>query len=213
MAPPPGDLPIRCSCGALRGALRGISPDQGNHIVCYCDDCQSFAHYLERADEILDKHGGSDIFQHSPAKLEISEGADKLAAVRLTESGLMRWYASCCNTPIGNTLGTYQVPFVGLVVRCIDQATDQRTREAAIGPIRARVNARFAKGNRAELDAYDRAPISMLFQMLSTLLMSRLRGDHKRSPFFDPDTGAPCVTPRVLSTEELQKVEAARDAN
>jgi hypothetical protein len=53
----------------------------------------------------------------------------------------------------------------------------------------------------------------MLFQMLSTLLMSRLRGDHKRSPFFDPDTGAPCVTPRVLSTEELQKVEAARDAN
>ena len=44
------DLPIRCTCGALRGVLREPSRDTGNRCVCYCDDCQSFAYFLERAD-------------------------------------------------------------------------------------------------------------------------------------------------------------------
>lgn len=51
----PVDLPLRCSCGALRGVLRGMSPARGNRVVCYCRDCQAFAHFLDR-DEILDAH-------------------------------------------------------------------------------------------------------------------------------------------------------------
>ncbi len=80
----PTDLPIRCSCGALRGIARGVSAKRGNRIVCYCDDCQSFAYFLEHPDRILDSHGGTDIFQMSPARLEISEGADQLVCMRLT---------------------------------------------------------------------------------------------------------------------------------
>ena len=212
MAAMPTDLPVRCSCGALRGTVRGVSPDRGNRIVCYCDDCQSYAHYLERADEILDKHGGSDVFQLSPSRLVIGEGADRLACVRLTESGLLRWYASCCNTPIGNTLGSRQVPFVGLLHSCFDHAADGRSRDETLGPVRARVQARFAKGSRADLDAYDRGPISMLFQMAGKLLLARLRGEHAPSPFFDAGTGEPSVSPHVLSAEELLRAETARDA-
>ena len=37
-----------------------------------------------------------------------------------------------------------------------------------------------------------------------------LRGDAKKSPFFR--AGAPIVKPRVLSADELARVEAARDA-
>ena len=48
------DVPIRCSCGALQGYARGISRKSGRRMACYCDDCQSFAHFLGRADEVLD---------------------------------------------------------------------------------------------------------------------------------------------------------------
>src|SRR5688572_12534539 len=102
------DLPVRCSCGTLRAVVRGASGGRGNHVVCYCDDCQSFAHFLERADDTLDAHGGTEIYQMSPARLEIIDGADRLACVRLAPKGLLRWYAACCRTPIGNTLASRQ---------------------------------------------------------------------------------------------------------
>ena len=35
-------------------------------MVCYCDDCQAFLHYLGRAD-LLDALGGTDIVQMAPA--------------------------------------------------------------------------------------------------------------------------------------------------
>ena len=209
----PTDLPVRCSCGALRGVVRRVSANHGNRVVCYCDDCQSFAYFLGGAKQILDAHGGTDIFQMSPARLEISEGADKLACMRLSPGGLVRWYASCCNTPIGNTLATRQVPFVGLIHSCVDHTADGRSRDEALGPIRARVNARFAKGDRAQLDAHDRTPVSQLFRFVPMILMARLRGDHTRSPFFDGKTGELRVEPRVLTDDELLEVERSRDAS
>src|SRR5688500_7644860 len=144
----PADLPVRCSCGALRAVARGVSARRGNHVVCYCDDCQSFAHFLERAGETLDAHGGTEIFHTSPARLEFTSGAARLACMRLTPNGMLRWYASCCRTPIGNTLPTPRIPFVGLIVRCIERS-DGRSLDEALGPIRARGHARFAK-NRAQ---------------------------------------------------------------
>ena len=64
------DVPIRCGCGALRGMLRSVTPSSGNRCVCYCDDCQSFAYYLGRADTILDARGGTDIFQTASGRIE-----------------------------------------------------------------------------------------------------------------------------------------------
>lgn len=192
--------------------MRDVSGDQGNRIVCYCDDCQSFAHFLDGADQILDAHGGTDIFQMSPAGFEITQGGDHLACMRLRPGGLLRWYADCCRTPIGNTLGTRQVPFVGLIHSCTDHTSHGRTRDEALGPVRARVHARFATGDRAALDAHDRAPASMLLRFAWIVLKARLRGDHRRSAFFDDRTGDPTATPHVLTEDELRRVETARDA-
>ena len=72
------DLNIRCACGALRGVAQGVSGTSGNRIVCYCDDCQSFPHFLQDAERTLDAHGGTDIFQMSPAHLKITKGRDQL---------------------------------------------------------------------------------------------------------------------------------------
>ena len=196
----------------MRGVARGVSGDRGNRGVCYCDDCQSFAHFLGRADEILDTHGGTDIFQMSPVHLELSEGKERLACMRLTPGGLLRWYADCCKTPIGNTLASRQIPFVGLIHSFVDHAGDGRSRDDTLGPLRMRVNARFAKGDRSALDAHDRAPLSALLRLAWLLLSARLRGEHARSPFFDPATGEPVATPRVLTVDELRAVERAREA-
>ncbi len=204
----PTDLPIRCACGKLRGILRGASGERGNRLVCYCDDCQSFAHALGHADEILDENGGSDIFQTSPSRLEIHAGAEQLACLSLRKGGLTRWYADCCKTPIGNTLASAQVPFVGLLHNCIDHSAPGHGREEVLGPVRSRVNARFARGNRDKLEASDRTPVSMLLRFARMLIMGRLRGEHSPSPFFDAATGERSVAPRVLGAEELRAAEA-----
>lgn len=201
------DLPVRCSCGALRAVARGVSAARGNHVVCYCDDCQSFAHFLERAEDTLDAYGGTEIFQMSPAGLEFTSGADRLACMSLSPRGMLRWYASCCRTPIGNTLPTPRIPFVGLIVRCVDRS-DGRSLDEALGPILARGHARFAK-SRAQLEgASDRFPLWMMARLVRLGLAARLRGDHRRSPFFGAATGAPVSAPRVLSADERAAVRA-----
>jgi hypothetical protein len=208
----PHDLPLRCTCGRLRGVARGISASRGNRLLCYCGDCQSFAHFLGRADEILDANGGSDIFQMSPARLVIREGADQLACMRLTPKGLLRWYARCCRTPIGNTLATPNVPFVGWIQLHGDAGPDGRARDEALGPVRARVNVGSARGERSPLGSGGRSTLPVLLRFARIVLSALLRGDHKASPFFDPRTSAARAVPRILSEQELRDVEQARDA-
>jgi hypothetical protein len=205
------DFSIQCSCGTLRGVVRGAAASAENRVVCYCDDCQSFAHFLQRADEVLDENGGTDIFQISPARLEITQGSDQLACIRLTSGGMLRWHTTCCRTPIGNTLAR-PVAFVGLIRTCIDQGAEGRSPDAALGPIRGRVQARFAKGDLGGVKAHNRFAVRMMLPLLRMMLVGRLRGDHKRGPFFDPANDAPRATPRVLTADELREVEAARDA-
>ena len=179
-------------------------------MVCYCDDCQSFAHFLGRADRLLDAHGGTEIFQTSPARVELTSGAQCLACVYLREgSGLLRWYSACCQTAIGNTLANHKDPFVGLILRGVVQA-DGVSVDDLLGPVRYRGNARFARGDRATLDAHARLPLSYWVRVSVKVLRWRLRGDGARSPFFSA-SGGPVVEPRVLSPDELHRVEMLRD--
>lgn len=207
----PTDLAIQCSCGALRGGARGLCGRVGHRVVCYCDDCQCFAHFLGRASDVLDAHGGTDIFQVTPARVALSEGRAQLACMRLTPKGLLRWYAGCCRTPIGSTLATRQVPFVGLVHACL-RLGGGGSLDAALGPVRARVFGRFAKGDPAGLGASQGAPLPLLLRPLRLFVAARLRGDHRRSPFFDPESGEPRVAPHVLGADELRRVRSAQAA-
>jgi hypothetical protein len=189
-------LPLRCRCGAVRGVAREAEPSKINHCFCYCDDCQAFAHYLGRADDVLDAHGGTEITQMSPANVAFTSGTDKIAAIRLTDKGLVRWYAGCCNTPIGNTMAASGVPFIGVVQALIAAPS------SALGPIRGRGFAKSAKGGRDAVPKDSLPDLVMVGRVLAKLLRWRLRGDHKRSPLFDAVTGRPLVEPRVLSPAE-----------
>ncbi len=200
----PPSLAIRCGCGALRGSVSGASPQYGNHLVCYCDDCQAFPRFLGCADAVLDANGGSEIYQVSSGRVAFESGLEHLAAVRLSDRGLCRWFAGCCRTPIANTMPSAGMPFCGLLAVALapDGSLDE-----AIGPIRMRVNARFALGDLAGIDAHRRAPFAMLFRLGSLLLSARLRGEQRDSPFFDASSGEAVVTPEVLDAKQRRDLE------
>lgn len=195
------DLPLRCRCGAVRGVARDAVPSKINHCFCYCDDCQAFAHYLGRADDVLDVHGGTEIVQMSPANVAFVEGVDKIEAIRLTEKGLVRWYAGCCNTPIGNTMATGGVPFIGVVRAFIAAPAN------ALGPIRGRAFTKSAKGGSDAVPKDGLPELLLVARMLGKLLRWRLRGDHTRSALFDAATGKPLVEPRVLAAAEREELK------
>jgi hypothetical protein len=182
--------PLQCRCGTVRGFV-GDSRS-ANRVICYCKDCQAFAHFLGRANEILDERGGSDVIQVLPKNVTFTQGIESLACIRLKPKGLVRWYARCCNTPVGNTLATSKLSFVGLVHNCLEDPN-------AFGPVGGWVNTSSAKG---EPKPKDQGLGKTARWFITKVLKARFNGDYKRTPFFRRDSGTPIVTPRVLSTEE-----------
>jgi hypothetical protein len=195
------DLALQCRCGAVRGVARGVTPRNSNHCVCYCDDCQAFSHFLGRADDVLDAFGGTRILHLSPARLSFTAGAEHIAVMRLSAKGMLRWHTSCCRTPIGNTLTTGTLPFIGLIDAFVREPT------AALGPIRGRSFPEGAKGGRAAVSR-DGLPVPLMVARVIALMLSwRLRGDHRHSPLFEVATGQPRVTARVLDTPEREELK------
>lgn len=196
---------LQCRCGTLQGV---IADGRGaNRAVCYCRDCQAFAHFLGRAADVLDERGGSDIVQILPRKLTFTRGTEVLACMRLTPKGTLRWYASCCNTPVGNTVATPKWSFIGLLHSCLE--SDGQSLDAVFGPVRAWVN---TKGARGEPKPKVAGVGPMVKWFLSTTLRARFNGDYRRTPLFHADTGQPVVAPRVLTEVERANVMSAVQA-
>jgi hypothetical protein len=161
--------------------------------VCYCKDCQAFAHFLKRENDILDRVGGTSIIQTLPKNITFLEGIENLACIRLTENGPLRWYAACCNTPIGNTSPNFKIPFIGLIHNCL--SAEQASLDESFGFVRMHVFTQDAIG--------EHKPKSMGFlagtlRVMSMVFRSRLDGSYKTNPFFVPGTGDPIVEPKVL---------------
>lgn len=191
--------PLQCRCGTIKGLV--ADPRNVNRAVCYCRDCQAFAHFLGHVDAILDERGGSEIIQVLPKNLTFTQGIEALACMRLTEKGLLRWYAGCCNTPIGNTLATPKFSFIGLVHNCLE--SPGASLDESFGPIRAWVNTKGAKGEPKPAVKGQGATLGWFFKMV---LRARLNGDYKKTPLFRSATGKPIVIPRVLSGAEHSNV-------
>jgi hypothetical protein len=188
------ELSFRCRCGQVRGALRDLAPDKGSRVVCYCDDCRAFARHLGRAD-LLDAHGGSDIFQVAPSQVQLSAGAEQLACVRLKPDGMLRWYARCCQTPLGNTVSG-AVPFVGLPTALLTESLAGRGADEVLGPA-VGVQGRFATPAPAP-GAHASAPFGLMLRVVKNLARWKLTGRAQPSPYFDA-SGRPRAEPAVLT--------------
>jgi hypothetical protein len=187
--------PLRCRCGKLKGYVS--QPERVNRALCYCRDCQAFAHFLGRADDILDSQGGTDVIQTLPARVTFTQGQETLACMRLSKNGLIRWYTACCNTPIGNTLPNFRMSFIGLIHSCLESTGGALDR--SFGPARMRVNTKSAKG---EVKSNSGRATWGILRVLAMVARARIDGSYKRTALFSVDTGAPIVTPKVLNRSE-----------
>jgi hypothetical protein len=105
-------LPLECRCKKVIGEM-DWSPGRGNNIICFCDDCQTFAFFLDPSGENLTSNGGSEIVQVTPSRVVFKEGKEHIKCLKLGPKGLIRWYTSCCKTPIANTINL-KMPFYGV---------------------------------------------------------------------------------------------------
>ena len=189
---------IRCKCGTVSGQLSGKGTS--NRVVCYCTDCRAFSHFLGRPSEVLDAQGGTEIVQVAQPRLTFSQGKEHLAAVRLSEKGLVRWYAACCKTPIGNTLFNPKVPFIGL----IHSSLDRSRMDADFGKSVSKVNTDTATG---EPKPKPNGLFISILRFLWIVLSTRISGRHRKSELFN-EFGAPIVRPTVLTAEELRQLKS-----
>jgi hypothetical protein len=189
---------LRCRCGEVRGSVMNPSPRTVNRVVCYCDDCQAFAHHLGRAD-LLDADGGTDIVQVAPASLKFVQGQHRIGGLRLAPKGLFRWYASCCNTPLGNTVSP-AIPFVGIVAQAFDNGAE-RPDDQFGKPIGA-IMGKYAIGEAPA--GSTGIKLSLLVRAFRMVLGWRLRGQTWPHPYFERNTRAPIYPVTVLSRPQRE---------
>jgi len=198
------DVELQCRCGQVHGWLRDVSPSRVNRPLCYCDDCQAFLHYLGRAD-LLDEHGGTDVVQVAPSSVTFDHGEECIVAVRLTSKGMHRWYATCCKTPLGNTL-TPAVPFIGMPLEVLRGAPTASDRDQTFGKVRAAIMGKFAVGGPPK--GSTGFPIGMIAHVARLLLGWKLGGRAWPHPFFRKGTAAPIYPVTILEAGEREALRA-----
>ena len=183
----------------MRGVASNVSPSTGFRFVCYCEDCQAFARFLDRTD-VLDPAGGTDIFHMPPGRVKLTAGTDAMRCLRLSDK-VLRWYTECCRTPIGNTPARPGFPVIGMVHCFMDHAADGRSRDEVLGPPLCRIFERSAV-RPLPPNAPGPPSVGLFARRASKLLGWWLRGLGRPTPFFDDRTKAPCAVPRVLTPSE-----------
>lgn len=184
------DVAFSCSCGTLKGVVHEAAPTTGCHLICYCKDCRAFARHMDQM-EALEPGGGSPLVQVLPARIEITQGADQIACLRLSPKGLHRWYAACCKTPLANTVGSSRMPLAGMW-RPLFESTD------AFGPV---VTHGFTKAALPGGPRKDKGLGRMMGGLAKRALAAYLNGTARQSPFFDA-AGAPVAIPQIISKPE-----------
>jgi len=194
--------PLQCRCGKIKGYV--VRPDMAKRAVCYCKDCQAFARFLKRADTVLDEHGGTAIVATVPKLVHFTQGLEALACMSLSDRGLLRWYASCCNTPIGNTPRSFKTPYVGLIESCLK--SNSPSLQESFGPVRMVLNTKSARGRVKSTPASN---LVALLGVMKSVIGARLSGAYRPNPFFATETGAPVARPRELTKAERERVTNA----
>lgn len=102
-------------------------------------------------------------------------------------------------------MATPALPFVGLIHTCLHDAVDGTPRDEIRGPIRGWAHQKFATGDKSALKSKQQNLLSIIARFAWINAIARLRGDHRRSAFFQPDGKTPIAVPKVLGDEERAK--------
>ncbi len=135
------ELTLRCQCGLVQGEVGNAQAYV--RAICYCRDCQAYARWLDKPG-LTDAQGGTDIVAMNPQAVRITSGTRHVACMSLSDRGLLRWYASCCRTPLGNTPRDGNTAYVGMVALALSPS---RAVDEAFGPAgHTRINVKSAQG-------------------------------------------------------------------
>ena len=149
---------------------------------------------------MLDANGGTEVVPVAPANLKITQGIENLKCLRLTEMGLLRWYAGC-NTPIANTAPISKIPFAGVIHSIFDFGGNGQSRDSILGPVAMRVQGKSGIGILPE-GTYQKFSFKQILQGTRFLLVGFLKRQYTPSPFFIVQTGRPVVVPYILTNAE-----------
>ena len=191
--------PLRCQCGSLTGFVE--TKARAGHSVCYCEDCQAFIRFLGREADLLDARGGCENIQTLPKDVTFKTGAQHIACIKLSDKGMVRWYAACCNTPIGNTPATSKLPFVGLSRACLENAAPSV--EESFGGV---WHCTFVAGARGQPKPKPFGFVRLILWMIGNRLRARFSGGFSQNPFFDTAKDEPIVEPTILSAVERSRL-------
>jgi hypothetical protein len=177
-------LGFACICGQLRGELYDISPAAYTRILCHCADCRSAYTHLGLADPEK-----VDILQTTQDRVRIQQGGENLRVFRHTPRGALRWYATCCGTPLFHTPLRQRLVHVGMNADRLDQPDD-------VGRIMAETFIPGPGGKQTH-----KGMVRMVSRMVSRMAAKNLSGEWRGTPFFGDD-GAPAREPKLLTREE-----------
>ncbi len=180
-------LKVQCRCGQVGGDLDASAIH--SRVSCYCRDCRGWAQWLG-ATGLLDARGGTDVVVITPALLRLERGQHHLACA--TFSGkVLRWYASCCKTPLANTGARATPVFATLNAGMLEPSA---LAKVAGPPAHAVAHHRSAT---APVRATPLALAAAVAKTATGLLGARLRGQ-RDSPFFDRASGQPLRAPQPI---------------
>jgi hypothetical protein len=197
--------PLACRCGTLQGRVLAPRRAMGRG-VCYCLDCQAYAHALGHPRDVLDPMGGTDVVAVTPSHVIVDRGRDALACLALGPRGLLRWHTRCCATPVANTPRDWRVAYAGLVHNALASGG---ALDVAFGPARSHVNTGSAHGKPGSTPW---RTLGVVAAALAKAGAARVSGSYRRSPFFDAG-GKPIAEPRILTRDERDAAYAAARRN
>lgn len=192
------DLSFTCACGAITGTLIDVGPDQGDHVICHCTDCQDLTHYLGHAARVLDAHGGTALYQSRCARMTIHSGRDRLACVHMTDKPTLRWYAACCRMPLFNSYRNGRIPYITTQLAACDPAR----RDRLTGAPRGHLFTQDAIGDTSALPKMSMGKLMRRF--FPRMVRDLLSGDRRRCELFDAATLEPIAVPHRLTAGERQ---------
>lgn len=188
------DVAFSCRCKAVQGIVHELTPSAGTHAVCYCDSCRAAELVLGMPDP---GGNGVHVFQTTPDRISFSAGQEKVAPMSFSENGLLRWRATCCDTPMFNTVRSPKMSFVGILTAILADP-------AAVGPVVGWAFVPKGDGKTAHRGLYHLA-----FRAIMRIAKQRLTGRWKQTPFFDVAQGTPVQPVTVLPKGTRAKVLGA----
>ena len=207
----PIDVPVSCTCGAVAGLVRGVTPENSRRLSCMCDDCQVYAQYLGRAEEMLDRYGGTDLSYATQSRVEIVAGRDRLLGIRLYPTGILRVYTACCRTPVAH-VPSAKMAFVGIPHLFMREGPGGTTRDAVLGPLTLRLQGRYCRGEMPR-GAHSGTPAGATAAAMMQVVWDSLRGRQRPSAFHEALSNAPAVPVTVLSADDLQRLRGPSQAS